>query len=170
MKPLNDGNERIQLIQVGEWIVINAYLPCRGNHSHDEFCSNIDLLNEICTKYSKYNLVLAGDLNVDILKHEKERVKYIQNFLKTHGLKEFCELNSPTLEAKIGSSKIDYILTSTSLVQGSIYKILQPSPINTSPHHALLLSMKNVEINEKKEKAVSIERIMWEKADIPLYF
>ena len=130
-----------------EVLIVNSYLPCRGNHTLQEFQQEIDQLKEICQKYADLQIILAGDFNVDVEKHPIQRVTYFKSLLNDHNLRELQPISEPTLTHHnwTSTSKIDYILLSDKLLNSSspdnLYKLLD-HPSNTSTHIPLLIKIK----------------------------
>ena len=107
------GPEWIQAITIGEDIcILNAYLPCRGSYTDDEFCCEVDKMTHVCNQFAGMHILLAGDLNVDLLKHSGRRVLHLKDFLNTQSFKEAQHCPEPTFENSEGhTSKIDYIMS-----------------------------------------------------------
>jgi exonuclease III len=97
VSPQPDGSERTLAVMLGvKTVIVNSYLPCRGNHTIDEFTDEVDQLDEICSKFSKSKIVMAGDLNVDVKKHSGTRVNYIKELFAVHNLREHSLILEPT--------------------------------------------------------------------------
>ena len=165
-----DGSERIQVIQVGHNInIINAYMPCRGSYSNDEFCEEMDKLDEVCSKFNQHQTILTGDLNVDLMRHSGTRVKYLNSLLEKHHLSELHSSTAPTYIHTNGVSKVDYILASQPLPKGSKYCMLEESATNSSPHAALMLTIAQIQLDTIWEKPKNIKTRQWDKVDALLY-
>jgi endonuclease/exonuclease/phosphatase family metal-dependent hydrolase len=126
-------------------VVINAYMPCRGQYSNAEFQQEIDQLEEICLKFHDYHIVLAGDFNIDTSKNVDSRTRYFTRFVKNNDLQEVFKIEQPTFRQHSGKghSKIDYIFINNKLKEAmstAEYKVLQ-DPLNCSDHDALFLKV-----------------------------
>ena len=142
--PLQDGNHRVTILKLAKLnlIVINAYLPPRGKYTNAVDTQGVDLLHEICTKYEGHNIILAGDLIIDINKKHDSCSKYLQYFLTNHTLRKPIKICEPTFHqhSRNSNSKIDYILINDRPWQNigkAEYKILKQDHLNTSSHQAL---------------------------------
>jgi hypothetical protein len=171
VKKQTDGGEIIQVITIGQNIaIINCYLPCRGNYRNDELCEEVDKLSEVCEKYSSLHTILTGDLNVDMSKHTGKRVTYLQELFQTYSVYEPTTIEEPTYKDADGdSSKIDYMLSNRTLPKNSCYELLPLSPTNMSPHRAMMLTIKGVDIAKSTVKPKHVEVIQWHKVDKRLY-
>ena len=96
VKPLEDGKERIQAIEIKgkneEYILlVSVYLPATGGKENiTEFCETVDQMYEICQKYQKtHHIIFGGDLNEDLGNASKnsKRKQYLLNFIRE------CELH-----------------------------------------------------------------------------
>ena len=168
---LNDGSDRTQAVNIGkETTLINSYLPCRGTGTNDAFCQEVDIVEELCTKFGSKQLILTGDLNMDPEKHTGIRVKYLQALFQNFKLKEHKPIKEPTfVHYANGSSKIDYILSSKSLPSNSTYGLLPSSTLNTSPHRAIMLTVKGISILNPDTKKASYKIKVWDKVDEEVY-
>lgn len=75
------------------------------------------ILNYINKKYSKYEIVIGGDFNTDILKKNTKSCKLL-DFMLEYGLKQY--INSPTHISKTTSTCIDLIFSNNKNLQTSV--------------------------------------------------
>jgi len=60
-------SDRYAVIQFGDSLIINVYLPCVGSYNRQFVCDEV--LAEICSwcdRYGDCKLIVAGDLNVNL--------------------------------------------------------------------------------------------------------
>ena len=168
----SDGSERTLVIQVGDFTVINSYLPCRGGPTIEEFCDEMAQIEEICSKFSPTStLILAGDLNVDMERHTGTRVTCLKELIQNHSLREFSPIPEPTYihHSNDAVSKIDYIFTSKPLPEDSSYRRLPLCSSNTSPHCAIILEIAEVQLDQIPRKKPKKTVNQWHKMDEDLY-
>ena len=166
-----DGSERIAVLQMGDIITINAYLPCRGKYDNQEFADQVDQIEEICTKFSHCTIILAGDMNVDFTKHGGPRPEKLKELIKNHNLIEQDLITEPTYLHHDGkaTSKIDYIFVNQSK-ENAAYSILPSTSMNTSPHQALILKLHDVDlITIATEKPPPRYKTTWSKGSPDTY-
>ena len=167
-----DGSERTLVIQVGDYTVINTYLPCRGGPTIDEFCDEMAQLEEVCSKFAPLStLILAGDLNVDLKRHTGTRVAHMKDLIHHHNLREFNPILDPTYihHSNDAVSKIDYIFSSKSLPEDSSYRRLPLCSSNTSPHCAIILEIAEVQLDPVPHHKLKKTVNQWHKMDENLY-
>jgi exonuclease III len=166
-----DGTTRILTVTLGDSTVVNAYLPCRGTYSLQEFQEEIDQLHEVLTKFKNTKIILAGDMNIDP-KQTDSRATYFTTMLKDHNLHEANNILEPTYIHHNGrsSSKIDYILLdSTWNTAEASYHILEDFR-NTSTHHALELKITyNLASRTSPTPSPQTKKLAWEKGDLKEY-
>ena len=169
---LQDGNERILAIEVGQQVLlVNTYMPARGTVGAEmEFDGCLAELEEITTKFSVgLDIIIAGDMNASL--HRDKGLK------RDHNLQRFvqrCGYNiaenypqSPTFVHHNGStSQIDYIL-SKGAIRITNVDIASMAPLNTSMHKAvtanihLVLHTPSQSIDNKRGGG----RVNWNKID-----
>ena len=98
VKPLPDGNERLQCIEFGQQsgvklLIISAYFPTSsGKECKMEFQDIIDQLHEIYQKYHEtHEIIIGGDLNEDLSNQNcSSKIReYLRNFISECNLK-YC--------------------------------------------------------------------------------
>lgn len=180
VKPLDDGRERIQLIEVGnddeKLLIASVYLPstCSKNYQ-DEFYDTVDQLYEIWRKYqSSHTIIIGGDLNIDlgnddqINKRKQYLIKFMKNCNLTHGCTSKTFIKSNGEEC----SELDYFLTPANITGISEKCVLSDLCTNTSDHHPVKISLKfdfGRKISEDSKSSNRGKRINWEKLDVDLY-
>ena len=94
VKPLEDGRERIQAIEVNsnktqKLLLVSVYMSATGSMEHqEESYDTIDQLYEIWQKFhSSHQIVIRGDLNEDLNNQDKDtkRKKYLLKFIMDCG-------------------------------------------------------------------------------------
>ena len=172
---MQDGSNRTQVIQIGSsTALINSYLPCRGKYSKEEFKNEVDQIQEIIHKYRSGQIILVGDMNVDIHKQIDDRAQYFKKFLENNNIEETEVLYTATYlhHDNKSKTKIDYIFidkAEISVEEPPTYEILVDD-VNTSPHKALLLKLPGFVLNRAKgKKEEKIKILKWNKTDINLY-
>ena len=175
VETMPDGSLRTQVVQIGNQLtLINTYMPCRGKYTTEDFRDEVDQVSEICQKYKHTNIILAGDMNVDIHRQHDSRSKYFLQLLSAHKLIEVCSMTMPTYthHGNTSATKIDYILLSenTPHTQQATYEILPKVSYNTSPHQALLLRLPGQDIRRVHILQQEPKRLLqWNKADVEKY-
>ena len=169
--PQADGSHRINVLRIGKATVINAYLPCRGSHSIQEFQEEIDQLHEILCKYKNTHTILAGDLNVD--QHATgTRGNYFRELIGNHTLTEVCDIVGPTFihHNGVSTSKIDYILVDDKWdTRDCSYQVID-AVSNTSTHLALELVIQYpIKISLECMESLPPPKLRWHKADLQKY-
>ena len=141
VKQLPDGNEFILPIvlenHLMDYCIVNVYLPCRGNHTDEEFNYALDLLSTIFDKYKdSYNVIILGDFNASLIDNHNSRDTKFCRWAEAEGL--VLPPDYPTESTHYhhrgnGSSTIDYILCLTPDCINNISTV-QLSAGNTSSH------------------------------------
>jgi hypothetical protein len=131
--------KRTLVVQVEGITIINTYLPCRGKYTDEEVKEEIDQINEVCQKFQETKIMLVGDLNIDLIKHNTKRSKYLKDLISSHNLREPTEQPLPTYfhHDDTATSKIDYIYTNW-VCEEPEYTVLDKDSMNTSPHLPLI--------------------------------
>lgn len=79
-------SDRYVIIKVGNYIIVNVYLPCSGTPDRLLLCQ--DIFNEFwtrCENYVNHEYVIAGDFNTDL--DSKDVVAcFINSFCVSHSL------------------------------------------------------------------------------------
>ena len=178
MKPLLDGSERIQCLELqtetGMLLLMSIYMPSRGKADADERFS--DILDEITTilhKYSKHIPIIAGDFNVQInpqgLTNQSKRELMLSDFMEHNELvlsDAFPQLPTFVHPNGYDSTRIDYCLT-RKRVQIISVKCLDNLYGNSSDHHPVGFYV-NVTISMVPTKSTTearVKRVLWHKID-----
>ena len=97
-------------------IIINVYRSPSGDIN--EFMDTLeDILTDTFSKYTKYNIILCGDFNIDLLKNNE----IVQNFiclLKTYNLQP--TIDDPTRVTDRSSTLIDNIFVNFDLFESKV--------------------------------------------------
>ncbi len=113
VKPQDDGNTRIVVCTISppfqkKICLINCYLPSvNGTAKKRLYEADLDLLNEIITKYeSSHTVMLTGDMNCDLFARKRNSLrKPFINLLKSHNLFVLADGTKPTMILKDGSAQ-----------------------------------------------------------------
>jgi len=174
-------SDRYAVIQVGDFVIINVYLPCAGSYNRQLVCDEV--LAEIgawCDRYSDCEFIFAGDLNVN-LDSSDIVARSIINFSQNYGLSRCddlfpCEKVPTYIDSALHQqSQIDYILVSSSCTVNS-FSVADPD-INFSDHLPLVMDVlcrvstslmgKN---GYKFDKVPKQYFLRWDKADRNSYY
>ena len=134
--------ERIVILSINNFIIINAYLPCKDNSEETR-----DILLEILADISstiddlKYDgIIFGGDFNCNLCNNSEQSL-IVKNFLKMYNMEyiDITKSNSKDVYtfsnvAKGCYSRIDYICVSDSLIPFIIKYDVVHSPYNFSDH------------------------------------
>ena len=121
VKPLEDGRERIQAIEVNsnnihKLLLVSVCMPATGSMEHqEEFYDTIDQLYEIWQKFhSSHQIIIGGDLNEDLNNQDKDtkRKKYLLKFIMDCGLTFTCSEKTFVKTNGEECSELDYFLQS----------------------------------------------------------
>ncbi len=185
----DEGNERVLVtcfeIPDNPICCINCYLPS-GNSAAQAYAECIDILHEVITKYSQSHLVLiAGDLNADIMRRESIKERLLKDLINEHSLHVTysddrpLELFSYRHNSVRDTSLLDYILlggrTDISLEPLSTVTatIHEHSPVNSSTHTAVSVKLQLKDprstSSRKNKQVVHRQTFMWAKADLEAY-
>ena len=184
VKPLPDGNERLQCIEFGQQsgvklLIISAYFPTSsGKECKMEFQDIIDQLHEIYQKYHEtHEIIIGGDLNEDLSNQNcsSKRREYLRNFISECNLKYCISGKTFTNSSGRECSEIDYFLTQTRSKLGTVKKyIIQTIDSNTSDHKPICISLSyNVQVDttqdKKNDKSGKYSKVNWKKTDKDYY-
>lgn len=151
VKPLDDGRERIQCIEVkgsrgNKLLLISAYLPSTGGRNHlEEYRDTIDQLYEIFQKYqSTHDVVIGEDLNEDLAndcRHNK-RKDYLLQFIRELDLT--YENSGKTFIRPNGEecSELDYFLKKMGTSESSSKSVMNNIISNTSDHYPVKVEIR----------------------------
>ena len=178
MRPLNDGNERIAVVEIDclprPICLINCYMPTFGySDTSEKFQDNLDLPEIIIQKYCEsHQIILVGDMNATLVTSRiNDSDKRFRDFVQRNKCITSATMgDSPTYQHEIGSSQIDYFLArSENLVKNLI--ISDRDTCNTSSH-VLVCCTLNCEIYQVKtttELPTSQRRLLWKYSNTELY-
>ena len=135
-------SERYVIVRVGNYLLVNVYLPCVGTANRLPICE--DILFHVWSwkeRFHNCKMIIAGDFNVD-LDGNNEVANLIARFINDHSLTR-ADLFIPSekkptyVNTALGhESQIDYILFSdTNDIER--FAVIDPS-INFSDHLPLL--------------------------------
>lgn len=172
-----EGSHRICITSVNnpDLIIINVYLPCRGQYSLEEFQQELDQVHEACQKYHSLPVILAGDFNIDLSGAQDSRTKYFKDFICINHLTEFKGIDTPTFTQHSGKghSKIDYIFVNPHLhniIESAKYEVLHV-PFNSSAHTPIKLQI-TLAVNTNLPTSTGTKkkkRLAWSRADTATY-
>ena len=185
IKRLNEGNERIIAIiievpGISPICLICCYLPSgTSKQSVESYAEDIAVLQELRVKYSKHNLVIAGDLNADIFARRGKKEEILSSFIKETNL---TNLNAPISDqptykntALQHSSHLDYFLTDAKNAWGNTEIISNEEEagcLNNSSHMPITTRLTYTpasNLSKKRKSPILNKRINWDKINIPRY-
>ena len=139
------SSDRYVIIQVGDCLIVNVYLPCVGSANRQLICDEI--LTEIgvwCQRFDKCKIIIAGDYNVN-LDSSDAIARNIASFAQNQSLSR-CDDLFPSQKAPTyvniplnQQSCIDYILASPSSAVTEFFII--DLDINFSDHLPLFAAV-----------------------------
>jgi hypothetical protein len=180
-----DGDHRVLAISLiskpHSTVIINVYMPCRGNNSADEeYEQTLDQISEIIEKYAEdKSLIIAGDWNCQYNPEPKsKRETALHNFILNYQLKVKESNQGPTFIHPNGydCSTIDYFLVNKKIEDNvrSCMKI-QDLVQSTSDHYPVQIQVETKVESDlttntlEKETRKSNDNINWEKIDLSKY-
>ena len=130
------GNHRIQIMEAGEVIFMNVYLPCDGHDKLDQFLQevmNIDTYLE--ENLGDKQVIIVGDFNTSKLQARRQRWQAIENLMNKYRL----TYNKPSFDTNLNhngfSTCIDFMLTTEDVKVKKITGMDRSTlPGNTSTH------------------------------------
>ena len=167
------ASERYAAIKLGETLIFNVYMPCRGTLNRSLLYGEI--LNEILVwrqKYPDHSCVIAGDFNVT-LDCNSEISQLVNDFLVKNDFIR-CDINYPNTcqytyvnESLAQYSKIDYFVCNNFAVND--FQVLE-SEVNFSDHLPLLLvgTVKLVGVNnnnKNNQNECTVSYLRWDRGD-----
>ena len=160
--------------------VVNAYMPCRGSYTDDDFLQVLDEIREIKAKYVNKPLLLVEDLNASSSRSPlTHRDKLLLKFMYDNDLhlpRLFPKGDTYIHPSGKNSSQIDVILSPSDALFGKL-SIESNAPLNTSTHFAVSVEL-NVSVkqsleahNEPKTSAVPTlkSKVKWDLLDTIKY-
>ena len=157
--------------------LINAYMPCRGTHTHDTYDEITDKIKEITAKYrGSHHIIITGDMNASLSREPaNSKDKKFRNFCKENAIimPEVHE-KGDTFQHHNGSSsaQLDYFLcgkeTEHLILNIVIYD--RYDAINTSDHKPATCTILTRDRQQIKSEDKPINsKPNWEKCDIQKY-
>lgn len=138
-------DDRYVIIQIGDCIFVNVYLPCAGSSNRQLICENT--LAEIwawCQPHEGSKVIIAGDFNVDL--DSADTVARSINSFAHNCLLSRCDELFPNAKCSTyvntalnQQSHIDYILASSSCIITN-FLVIDPD-INFSDHLPLFATV-----------------------------
>ena len=121
-------------------LIGNIYRPPQGNIDKfnqvlEEFFNKLDL--------RKFEILLMGDMNIDLLDKNNEAGKKLVNLIKPYGLCQF--IKEPTRYSTNKNSLLDIFVTNSNFIYKS-----GVSNINLSDHQMILVTRKKVKTSKQK--------------------
>ena len=174
----DEGNERIlpSLLRVGNkhLCIINCYLPS-GNAAETlcRFIEDIAVMQAIIEKYmNTHSIIVAGDLNADILHRNTRKEKTLLNMVDRLNLKiantplkdmhTFCHKSMDRV-----TSHLDYFITSQDLEVKIC--IMEDATGNTSAHYPVCAIFNIKHDNPKESRSSDTEirskKVKWHEGD-----
>ena len=120
-------------------LLCNTYRPPQGNIERfleiiEENLNDIDL--------TKVELILMGDLNIDVLDKKNPATKKLLDIIKQYGLKQL--IKEPTRYAEAKHSCIDLFITNSDIISRS-----GVTNVHLSDHQMILLTRKKMKMKRK---------------------
>ena len=185
IKTTKDGNERIlpvilKLPHADPLCIINCYLPSGNSRAALEtYAEDLAHIKELVEKHKDCNILIAGDLNADILHRNAKKEVTLATLIKdlklknlNAGLEGTSTYNNIPLRQ---SSHIDYFL-SHGLLDWSSTQITPVDTdegcLNNSTHNAIMTTVHMGHIPPMKVKERDKQQttaVKWEKIDKVLY-
>ena len=121
-------------------LIGNIYRPPQGNV--EKFTQVLDeYFNEI--DFSKFEIFLMGDMNIDLLDKQAEAGKKLINTIKPYGL---CQLiKNPTRYSTMKNSLLDIFITNSNFIARS-----GVCDVNISDHQMILVTRKKIKVPKQK--------------------
>jgi hypothetical protein len=186
---LKEGIERILpiIIKLEDSIpvcLICCYLPSGSDkNSVNTFSEDMALLDELICKYKgSHSILIAGDLNADILNRDGRKEKILKRLIAEQHLynlnQDLKDISTYKYEALSHASHLDYFLTDGKIRWRSTTVLAKETTegcTNTSSHIPILTEttdvfQKSYPKGKKKEAARQIHcKIRWDKMNIPVY-
>ena len=181
VQQVGEGNARILplclKLQNKDICIINCYLSSgNASESYFHFIEELAILQAIVEKYiSTHSVILAGDLNADILNRNTRKEKALWKLIRRLNLKvantPLAELHTFSHKSMIGvTSHIDYFITSQDL--HAEINILQDVPANTSAHSPVCASLNiscNIPAPTNKKVTIIKKKIKWNEGNPDRY-
>ena len=174
--------ERFVVVIVGNYLVINVYLPCAGTPDRLLICEDVlSMLSDYIHRYAGYTVVMGGDFNCD-LNVVNSASDLIKQFMVDFGLIRCDSLfakNGPFLstfyaETRLLQSTIDYFLVEDKDAVYS-FQVLDPDS-NLSDHRPISMCCKcavdatnTVESPDQSDSNTSVSLLRWDYGDLNLY-
>jgi len=183
VKPLPDGGERIQCLEITNGVsrpvlLVSIYLPTKGySNSLQSFQEVIDQLYEIIQKFQvTHDIILGGDVNEDLVNiQDRSRYEHMKEFI------EDCSLQYNTAGKTYINPKgeecteIDYFLYSKSLSSRiTKTKVIKNLCANVSDHYPISIACEmnfEYEVSRKRNNTNthSVSKPNWDKVDKDMY-
>ena len=90
-----------------KWFVLFAYRPPQENNKYMFFNELNETLSKAVNSYE--NIIVIGDLNIDVSDHDKDRNNYLSDFVDTFSLSNL--INKKTCHKNVSGTTIDIMLT-----------------------------------------------------------
>jgi len=143
--------DRVVVIKIYNYIIINVYLPYKSLTSREKIDNILSELSGIISMHPGYHLIFGGDLNCNI--HDKSPTAlYLQSFMTNYELichdynltsRNVCTYNHATLGHH---SYVNFIMTTKYLKKFiSNYDIVD-TEVNLFDHTPVLLTLKAGEV------------------------
>ena len=179
IKTTDEGNERILPVFLEtrdqHFCIINCYLPSgNSREALDKFSTDLSILHSLLVKYaSSHEMVITGDLNLDILNRNGPKEKQFRQLMADHQLKpaNTSQKDKFTFNHKSfhANSHLDYFIVPTRWHNFTI-GILDDIPHNTSAHHPVTLEIRTDNPKaEKSSKITTKKKVKWDKGDPQAY-
>ena len=156
--------------------IINCYLPSgTTTEAVDLFKEDMDILNEIITKYEQnHTILLLGDLNADHYHRNATKEKALKKLIEEKQLLDPGK-NDPVFTYNNTylnhQSRVDHILIKSpdpTIFNQVNIKVEPEDPLNTSPHTPISITFKiKCEKNRREvKKHIETFRFQWQEANI----
>ena len=187
VKTLPEGNERVLpvIINYGNTpiLLICCYLPSgNSRHALENFKEDVAILNELITKYSSNtSIMIAGDLNADLMHRKGKKESMLLSMIEEHNLRNINfnikDTHTYTNPAISHASHLDYFLVDDKLdwcPTEAIGKDSAEGHLNSSTHIPIQTSavIDGTTLNRRPSQRgsqKSIKKMKWEQPYIDRY-
>lgn len=171
---------RYIIVQMGDLVLCNVYLPCPGSVTwEDDYVNCLASIANDLSRLNFKNLIFGGDFNIDFARVHPLR-SVVLDFLKDFKLRLTDDLlpsNSATfrVEASGASSFIDHFAVTQPLYDSIMYSVIIDNGANLSDHCALRISVEagieySSPVNSSHFGQAGVTSFRWDRADLSAYY
>lgn len=156
-------------------LFFSIYMPTDTEHDTEniiEFMEVLSCVNAISAQMSCDTVILGGDFNTDLSRHNSLHTKYLNQFATKEGLRNVLDYSGIrddyTYESHVNGNRsfIDHFYIAQNLFNCIGSHSIQHDGDNLSDHSAILLSI-NISLEyEDEKKHISCHKIKWKEASV----